>query len=92
MVCAAKLSERACAFSPSDTQRLARLFAAAQLPVEPPRIPVERWLDLMGRDKKVEGGALRFVLLEAIGRAVLRGDIAESDVNSVLFQAAAAAR
>src|SRR6185369_945184 len=47
MVCAAKLSQRACAFSPSDTQRLARLLAAAQLPIEPPRIPVERWLDLM---------------------------------------------
>ena len=89
MVCAAKLSERACAFPPPDAQRLARLVAAAQLPIEPPRIPVERWLDLMGRDKKVEGGALRFVLLEAIGRAVLRGDVAESDVKGALVQAGA---
>jgi len=89
MVCAAKLSERACAFPPPDAQRLARLVAAAQLPIEPPRIPVERWLDLMGRDKKVEGGAVRFVLLEAIGRAVLRGDVAESDVKGALVQASA---
>jgi 3-dehydroquinate synthase len=89
MVCAAKLSERACAFPSPDTERLARLLGAAELPVAPPRIPVERWLDLMLRDKKVEGGALRFVLLEAIGRAVVRGDVAESDVKSALDQASA---
>ena len=81
MVCAAKLSERACALPPWATQRLVRLLAAAQLPVAPPRIPVERWLGLMGRDKKVEGGALRFVLLEAIGRAVVRSGVSADDVT-----------
>jgi 3-dehydroquinate synthase len=82
MVCAARLSERACAFPPPDTQRLARLVAAAQLPIEPPRIPVERWLDLMGRDKKVEGGVLRFVLLESIGHSLVRSDVDMKDVAS----------
>ena len=47
-------------------------------------------VELMGRDKKVEGGILRFVLLEAIGRAVVRGDVAESDVRSTLVQGTAA--
>ena len=84
MVCAAKLSQRACAFSPSDTQRLARLLAAAQLPIEPPRIPVERWLDLMARDKKVEGGALRFVLLEQLGQAIVRADVPDADVAAAV--------
>jgi len=84
MVCAAKLSQRACALSPSDTQRLARLLAAAQLPIEPPRIPVERWLDLMARDKKVEGGALRFVLLEQLGQAIVRADVPDADVAAAV--------
>ena len=41
----------------------------------------------MRRDKKVEGGALRFVLLEAIGRAVVRGDVADASVGSALADA-----
>jgi 3-dehydroquinate synthetase len=34
----------------------------------------------MGRDKKVEGGAMRFVLLAELGRALLRADVADADV------------
>jgi 3-dehydroquinate synthase len=80
MVCAASLSERVCEFDPAQTRRLIDLIAAAGLPVAPPNIPVERWLDLMRRDKKVDAGALRFVLLEALGRAVIRSDVPDDDV------------
>jgi len=44
-------------------------------------MPVERWLALMGRDKKVERGGLRFVLLDALGQAVMRRDVTESDIE-----------
>lgn len=80
MVCAARLSERVCGFDPAQTQRLVSLIAAAGLPTTPPMIAVERWLDLMRRDKKVDAGALRFVLLEAPGRAVIRSDVPDADV------------
>ena len=33
---------------------------------------LERWLELMARDKKVAGGAIRFVLLEALGAPCVR--------------------
>ena len=63
-----------------QTQRLIDLIAAAGLPTAPPKIAVERWLELMRRDKKVDAGALRFVLLEALGRAVVRNDVQDTDV------------
>ena len=43
-----------------------------------------RWLELMGRDKKVERGAMRFVLLERLGHAVVRAGVGERDLAAVL--------
>jgi len=84
MVCAAKLSERVCGLDASHTRRLTALVAAAQLPTVPPKIAADRWLELMGRDKKVADGAVRFVLLERLGHAVLRRDVASADVTAVV--------
>ncbi len=70
MVCAAKLSERVCGFDAAQTRRIVRYSSPPPgLPTAPPKIAAERWLELMGRDKKVEAGAMRFVLLERLGRA-----------------------
>jgi 3-dehydroquinate synthase len=80
MVCAARLSERVCGFDAAQTARLANLIAAAKLPIAPPRMPTSRWVELMLHDKKVERGALRFVLLEALGRAVIRSDVPEESI------------
>jgi 3-dehydroquinate synthase len=80
MVCAARLSERVCGLDPGATRRLANLIAAGGLPTAPPKIAPDRWLDLMRRDKKVEQGTMRFVLLERIGHAVIRADVAEDAV------------
>ena len=38
----------------------------------------------MGRDKKVARGTMRFVLLERLGRAVVRAGVGESDIAAVL--------
>ncbi|HLX29358.1 MAG TPA: 3-dehydroquinate synthase [Casimicrobiaceae bacterium] len=84
MVCAARLSERVCGLARSDTARLRDLVAGAKLPIAPPKIASERWLDLMRRDKKVVGGTMRFVLLECLGHAIVRGDVAESDVKDAI--------
>jgi 3-dehydroquinate synthase len=84
MVCAAKLSERVCGLDASHASRLAALVAAAKLPTAPPKIAADRWLELMGRDKKVADGAVRFVLLERLGHAVLRRDVADADVIAVV--------
>ncbi len=80
MLCAARLSERVCGFEAAGTSRLSDLVAAAGLPTSSPKVAAERWLDLMRRDKKVEGGAMRFVLLAELGRALVRADVPDADV------------
>jgi len=84
MVCAARFSERTCGLARHETQRLTALIAAAGLPVTPPEIATDRWLELMRRDKKVERGALRFVVLERLGAAVVRSDVGEEDVVAAI--------
>jgi 3-dehydroquinate synthase len=73
-----------CGLPPPERSRVEALVAAAGLPTAPPRLDVARWLELMGRDKKVARGRMRFVLLERLGRAVVRGDVDESDLEQVL--------
>jgi 3-dehydroquinate synthase len=44
----------------------------AGLPTKAPDLGLPRYLELMGRDKKALGGQMRFVVLDAIGRASMR--------------------
>lgn len=75
MVMAAELSARAGMLPRPDLDRVRALIARAGLPVAGPRLAVDRYLELMQVDKKAAGGKVRFVLLEGLGRAVLRGDL-----------------
>ena len=84
MVLAARTSGLVTGLDPGSQARLRSLIAAAGLPTSPPEIPFDRWLDLMGRDKKVEGARMRFVLLERIGRAVLRDDVSPETLARIL--------
>ena len=63
-VMAADLSRRLGWISAQDVARIRTLFERANLPVLAPDLGVEKYLDYMGMDKKVEGGKLRFVLLK----------------------------
>ncbi len=84
MVLAAELSRRVTGLPAADAERLALLLAEARLPVAPPKIPTARWIELMSRDKKAQGGAMRFVLLEALGRATVRSDVDPASLRAVL--------
>ncbi|MDZ4097740.1 MAG: 3-dehydroquinate synthase [Methylophilaceae bacterium] len=57
-----------------EIERIRKLFVAAKLPVEAPELGVERYLDLMGMDKKVVDGKIRLVLQQGIGKSVLTSD------------------
>jgi 3-dehydroquinate synthase len=73
MVMAADLSARLGLMPPDFVERMRRVVARARLPVAAPAaIGVERFLELMRVDKKAEAGEIRFVLIEALGRAVQR--------------------
>ncbi len=72
MVLASELSAALGLMDSAFVQRMQRLIDRAGLPVQAPRMEVQRWLDLMRVDKKAEAGETRFVVIEALGRAGLR--------------------
>ncbi len=88
MAMAAELSVRAGLLSASDAARVRALIERAGLPLRGPALPPERYLELMQVDKKAAAGELRFVLLEGLGRAALRGGLDESLVRESIAAAA----
>ncbi len=74
-VMAADLSRRLGWISHEDVARIRHLFDIAKLPTLAPDLGIETYLEYMGLDKKVEGGKLRFVLLQQLGHAVIKADI-----------------
>jgi len=75
MVMAAELSARAGTLPRADVARVRALLASAGLPVSGPRFDTERYLELMQGDKKAAGGRLRFILLDALGKASVHGEV-----------------
>jgi 3-dehydroquinate synthase len=84
MVLACRLSMLVSELRSSEAQRVEALLRRADLPVEPPPLAHSSWLESMARDKKSADGAMRFIVLEALGRATIRGDVAPEHVRSVL--------
>ncbi|MDR7331064.1 3-dehydroquinate synthase [Roseateles asaccharophilus] len=89
MVLAADLSHRMGLMPADFVERLRRLVERAELPVQPPRLGAERYLQLMRVDKKAEAGAIRFVLIEALGRAGLHAVPDERIVETLTTHGAA---
>ena len=83
-VLAARLSSRMGMLGDAELQRVIALLERAGLPVQAPRLGVDRYLELMGLDKKVEGGKLRLVLLRRIGSAYLAADFDHGLLREVL--------
>ncbi len=77
MVMAADLSARCGLIDAAYAKRITAVIERAGLPICGPRLGAERYLELMRIDKKSESGQIRFVLIDAPGRASLhRADAA----------------
>lgn len=72
MVLAADLSVRAGWLTQEDSHRVKNLVTALKLPTIPPKLGMTRYLDLMSVDKKAEGGEVRYILLDGIGRSTIK--------------------
>ncbi|MDP3288756.1 MAG: 3-dehydroquinate synthase [Methyloversatilis sp.] len=83
---AAELSRRLGWLGDADIARIHGIHEAAGLALRGPRLGVDRYLELMSHDKKVEAGKLRLVLLRAIGDAVVWGEATQTDVASAIDQ------
>ena len=89
---AARLSRDLGLLDARDASRVEAVVAAHDLPVRLARpLPVAALMEAMARDKKVRAGALRFVLLESLGRAVVRPDVPAPAVLAVWKEVGAGA-
>lgn len=77
-ILAADLSYRLGWLSDAEVDRIKAIFIEAKLPIDAPALGVDRYLDLMGLDKKVVDGQIRLVLQQGIGKSLVTSDY---DVN-----------
>lgn len=91
MVLAADASRRKGWLSEADVERTRALIRRAGLPDSAPDLGVEKYLDYMGHDKKVEAGKIRFVLLKKIGEAVITAELSHADLDATLTHYVSAA-
>jgi len=95
MVMAFDLSARLGLCPMADAARVGRHLASVGLPTGVEAIAgrsftASRLIDHMGRDKKVEGGRIAFVLARGIGQAFLAKGIDLAEVEGMLMEAVAA--
>ncbi|VIO70259.1 3-dehydroquinate synthase [Bradyrhizobium ivorense] len=93
MVLAAEFSAQLGMISPDDAARIARHLSAVGLPTRLQDIAgftqegladADALLALMAQDKKVKRGKLTFILLEAVGRAVISNNVEPQLVRDFL--------
>ena len=83
-VLAADLSRRMGLIDADTVLRIRTLFAKARLPTTAPDLGSENYLRMMGLDKKVEGGKIRFILLRRIGEAFITADVPPQALKETL--------
>jgi 3-dehydroquinate synthase len=84
MMGAARIGERMGLYDGDLVARQADVLRAFGLPLSAPGLPPGELMNAMRLDKKVEGGRLRFVLLESLGHAVVRDDVPEELIEEVV--------
>ncbi len=84
MVIAARVSKRMGLIDAECVERTTDLLRRARLPVLGPPLGVARYMELMGHDKKVQGGKIRYILLKGIGEAFVSADVPQDILASVL--------
>ena len=89
---AADLSARLGRIDSDDVLRVEKLVQSTGLPIRAPaELSTDRMLELMAVDKKIRGGKLRLVLLNAIGEAELDGDFDPRALRETLEECRVAA-
>jgi 3-dehydroquinate synthase len=84
MVIAARVSQKMGLVNADDVERTIQLLRRAKLPVRGPKLGVDRYMELMGHDKKVESGKIRFILLRSIGSAFISDAVPRNVLDAVL--------
>ncbi|MFJ5446840.1 3-dehydroquinate synthase [Methylobacillus methanolivorans] len=83
-ILAADLSYRLGWLNDAEVERIKAIFIEAKLPIDAPALGVDRYLDLMGLDKKVVDGQIRLVLQQGIGKSLVTSDYDATLLQSTL--------
>ncbi len=86
MVAAAKIASALGIFNSDGLSRLESLITQAGLPTRLPDLKVEALTAAMQHDKKVQGGRIRFILPEALGRVTITDKMSLALIEQVLEQ------
>lgn len=84
MMGAASISHRVAGLPERSVERQRSLLERYGLPTSSPKIDVNALIDAMQLDKKVRGKTIRWVLLDEIGKPVIRNDVPLELVREVL--------
>ena len=85
MTAAAEIGRRMGITPASVGERQARIFERYGLPTRMPGLDVDAVIEAMAYDKKVASNTIRWILLEAVGKPVIRDDVPMDVVRNVLF-------
>ena len=86
MVMAAYLSEQMGWLTKEENQRIKSLIIDANLPINPPEISKQEFLDLMQLDKKTKEDQINLVLQQGIGKAILTSDYDIEKLHNTLLK------
>jgi 3-dehydroquinate synthase len=85
LVAAARLSSRLGYLSDDEVSLIEKVVSTYQLPVKlKESLNIETLIGAMKKDKKVSQGAIRFVVLESIGKAITLEDVEITQIEGVL--------
>lgn len=85
MLVACELSVRKAGLAESERRKLTAALEKVGLPTKlPPEFPRDRILPALQRDKKFEGGQVRFVVTPRLGAAHLTSDITLDDIAAAI--------
>ncbi len=86
MVMAAFLSNELEWLSEQEFMRIKNILKSAKLPIDPPEISEQKFIDLMRSDKKNHNNQINLVLQKSIGEAILTTDFTEKSLLKTLNQ------
>jgi len=85
MIMACDLSERLGWIDDSVKMSVVKLLKAAGLPTKAPEnMTIEQYMETMSLDKKVDNGTINFVLLTALGQAVMTSNYSQQQLEETL--------
>ncbi len=84
IISSAHVSRELGLISSDEASQMSRTLRACMLPTSGMAFDVDRVMEVMRNDKKVRQGKIRLVLLDGIGKAVVRDDVSDSLVRSAI--------